>query len=174
VNEEAFVSRRLESQRDRSTFSCGVEPLDRYFREQATQDMKRRIANCFILVESSTGNLAGYYTLSASSLLLTDLPIEQSKRLPRYPIVPTVLLGRLAVAIAYQGRGLGEFLLADAVERAARADVAAFALVVDAKDDQARQFYLKYGFAELSTHERRLYVPIDSLAAMLQKIGNHQ
>jgi len=172
VIEAAFVSARLASHHDRSKFTCGVEPLDRYFRQQATQDIRRRIANCFVLVEASTGNVAGYHTLSASSLFLADLPEEQVKRLPRYPIVPTVLLGRLAVATAYQGRGLGEFILADAVDRAARADIGAFALVADPKDEQARRFYLKYGFTELPTLERRLYVPIDSILGTLRTLGN--
>lgn len=171
MSEAAFVSARLASHHDRSKFTCGVEPLDRYIRQQATQDMRRRIANCFVLVESSTGNVAGYHTLSATSLFLTDLPDEHLKRLPRYPIVPTVLLGRLAVAVAYQGRGLGEFILADAVDRAARADIGAFAIVVDPKDDQARRFYLKYGFAELPALERRLYVPIDSIVGALRTLG---
>jgi GNAT superfamily N-acetyltransferase len=170
VREAGFVSARLTSGHDRSKFSCGVEALDRYFRQQSTQDMKRRIANCFVLVDSSNGNIAAYYTLSATSVLLADMPDEQAKRLPRYPTVPSVLLGRLAVAADYQGRHLGESVLVDAVDRAARADIGAFAIVVDPKDDRARRFYLRYGFAELPTPERRLYVPIGSILDLLKKM----
>jgi len=168
VSEAAFVSARLASHHDRSKFTCGVEALDRYFKQQVTQDMRRRIANCFVLVESATGNVAGYYTLSATSLFLTDLPHELAKRLPRYPTLPTVLLGRLAVATVYQRQGLDEFVLADAIDRAARADIGAFAIAVDPKNDQARRFYMKYGFAELPAPEHRLYVPIDSILGSLQ------
>ena len=171
MSDAVYVSARLAPNHDRSKFTCGVEPLDRYFRHQATQDIRRRIANCFVLVENSTGIVAGYYTLSATSLFLTDLPNEQAKRLPRYPIVPTALVGRLAVASAYQGRRLGQFLLMDAVDRTARADIGAFAIVVDAKDDQARRFYAKYGFAELPGLERRLYVPIESILGLLRTLG---
>ena len=168
MSEAALVSARLTSHHDRSKFTCGVEALDRYFRQQVTQDIRRRIANCFVLIESGTGNVAGYYTLSSTSLFLADLPSELVKRLPRYPTVPTVLLGRLAVATAYQRQGIGEFVLADAVDRAARSDIGAFAIAVDPKNDKARRFYMKYGFAELPAPERRLYVPIDSVLGLLQ------
>lgn len=163
MSEPAFIIEALASKHDRSAFTCGTEPLDRYFRQQVTQDIRRRIASCFVMVENATGAVAGYYTISATSLFLTDLPEEQAKRLPRHPLVPAVLLGRLAVATTFQGRHLGASLVADAVDRAARADIAAFAIVVDPKDDSARRFYEKFGFSELPGDERRLCVPIESI-----------
>jgi hypothetical protein len=90
VNDPAFITEALASKHDRSSFTCGVEPLDRYLQQQATQDIRRRIASCFVMVEKATGAVAGYHTISATSLLLTDLPEAQAKRLPRHPLVPAV------------------------------------------------------------------------------------
>jgi GNAT superfamily N-acetyltransferase len=98
-------------------FRCGEASLDRYFQTQATQDIRRHVANCFVAVESEIGNVAAWYTMAAASLPLADLPVEETKRLPRYPIVPAVLIGRLAVDERFQGRGLGAALLADAAIR---------------------------------------------------------
>lgn len=163
MSQPDFLTEALAPQHDRSSFTCGVEPLDRYLRQHATQDIRRRIANCFVMIERTTGDIAGYYTLSGTSLLLTDLPQTMVKRLPRYPAVPAALLGRLAVATAFQNRHLGASLLADAALRASRADLAVFAVVTDPKDDNARRFYLKHGFMELPGAPLRLFAPVDSL-----------
>ncbi len=142
---------------DRSQFSCGVEPLDRYFREQVTQDIRRRATACFIAVETVTGRVAGYYTLSAGSVPLTDLPQDLAKKLPRYPSVPVARLGRLAVDQNFMGMKLGAALLWDAAARSARSELMANALLVNAKDDGAEAFYLHHGFVPLGT--RRLILP---------------
>ncbi len=162
MTDAPFVIGPLSSKHDRSSFTCGVGPLDQYFRRQASQDIRRRIAGCFVIVEAATGVIAGYYTLSATNLRLRELPDAMAGRLPRYPNIPAVLLGRLAVAVAYQGRGLGAVLLGDAVMRTATADIAAFAIVVDPKDDKARRFYQHYGFIELPRPERRMFIPIET------------
>ena len=86
------------------------------------------------------GRNAGYYTLASASILLADLPVATPKKLPRYPSVPAVRMGRLAVDRGFQGQGLGGALLADALERAARSEIAAFSLLVDAKDESAAAF----------------------------------
>lgn len=140
---------------DRSAFACGSEPLDRYFRERATQDMRRRMAYCFVAVDASDA-IAGFYTLAATSLVIDLLPPEQAKRLPRYPSVPAALLGRLAVSLDAHGRGLGGALVADALLRAGSTDLAAYAMVVDAKDDAAVRFYMHLGFTPLAEAPRRL------------------
>jgi len=163
VSQSAFFTEALVPDHDRSSFTCGVEPLDRYLQQQVTQDMRRRVAKCFVLTEQATGIVAGYYTLSGTSVFLADLPQAFAKRLPRYPSVPAALLGRLAIATAYRGRHLGAALLADAAERASRADLAVFAIVTDPKDDQARRFYMKHGFVEFTSVQPRLFVPIDSI-----------
>jgi predicted GNAT family N-acyltransferase len=123
-----------------------VDALDRYFREQAGQDVRRRATACFVAREIATNRIAGFYTLAAGGILLAQMPARLAKRLPRYPAVPVARLGRLAVALAYHGRKLGGALLWDAVERARRSEVAVYALVVDAKDEQAESFYLHHGF----------------------------
>jgi ribosomal protein S18 acetylase RimI-like enzyme len=150
----------LSGDHDRTQFVSGSEALDRYFREQASQDIKRRIATCFVAVGGDAQDVAGYYTLAASSLALSGLQPEISKKLPRYPVVPAVVLGRLALARHYQGKGLGGILLADALKRSARAELGVFAMVVDAKDAAAQRFYEHHGFARLPGEGRRLCLPI--------------
>ncbi|MGO8673489.1 MAG: GNAT family N-acetyltransferase [Capsulimonadaceae bacterium] len=140
---------------NRLGFTCGVEPLDRYFREQVTQDIRRRATACFVAIDEDNGHVAGYYTLAAGAVALTDLPEQLSKKLPRYPSVPVARLGRLAVDEAYRGQKLGAALLWDAAARAARSELMAYALLVDAKDDRAEAFYLHHGFTLLS---RRLLI----------------
>jgi len=125
----------------RDGFSRGTPALDHYLARQASQDMRRRVSACYIATEVSSGKVAGYYTLAAGSVPLTDLPEALSKKLPRYPSVPVARVGRLAVDQAFHGKKLGGALLADAANRAARSEVAIFALVVDAKDDTPAAFY---------------------------------
>src|ERR1022692_3625763 len=150
----------LSATHDRTLFRCGEELLDRYFQTQATQDIRRRVANCFVAIEAAAGAIAAYYTLSAASIPVVDLPPEEAKRLPRYPTVPAVRIGRLAVDQRFQGRGLGAALLADAATRTLKADAAAFTLLVDAKNDQAVAFYRRFGFRLLASQPRTLFLPV--------------
>jgi len=145
---------------DRSTFSCGAAPLDRYLRETATQDTKRLMASCFVLVEKATNTLAGYYTLSAMSVPASDMPAEILKRLPCYPILPAALVGRLAVNQRFQRRGLASALLADAAKRVLNGDTKAFALIVDAKDENAVAFYQRQGFRPFASRPMSLFLPL--------------
>ena len=117
---EGFRVEVLGSAHVRSGFSCGSEPLDRYFREQVTQDVRRRVTACFVAVEESSSKIAGYYTLAAAGVPLPDTPASQAKRLPRYPSVPVARMGRLAVDQAYRGRKLGSHLLWDAISTRVR------------------------------------------------------
>ncbi len=123
--------------------------------------MRRRSATCFVAREIATGRIAGYYTLSAAGVLLAALPASLGHRLPRYPSVPVARLGRLAVAAAYHGLGLGAALLWDAIDRAARSEVAVYALLVDAKDETAEAFYRQYGFVALPETPRTLVLPLE-------------
>jgi GNAT superfamily N-acetyltransferase len=151
----------LDAAHDRSVFSSGTPQLDRYLREQVTQDIRRRVAACFVAL-TDTQLIAGYYTLASASLLLVDLPAQTAKKLPRYPTVPAVRLGRLAVDQAYKGQGLGGALLADALDRAARSEIAAYAMLVDAKDAAACAFYLHHGFIALPDSPVTLFLPFAS------------
>ena len=139
--------------------SCGVEPLDRYFKTQVGQDIKRRVTACFTALDGS-GRVAGYYTLASASIFLTDLAENLAKKLPRYPNVPAVRMGRLAVDRIYRGKGLGSALLADALRRAAIAEIAAYAFVVDAKDETAAEFYAHHGFRATAENPLFLYLPL--------------
>jgi ribosomal protein S18 acetylase RimI-like enzyme len=161
----SFRIEPLSAAHDRAGFHCGEEALDRYFQTQATQDIRRRIANCFVAVETGTSlvdakQVAAFYAMSAASIPFVDLPPEETKRLPRYPTLPAVRIGRLAVDERFQGRGLGAALLADAAQRAMHASAAAFMLLVDAKNDRAVAFYRRYGFRSLTSRPRTLYLPL--------------
>ena len=162
-----FRLEALASSHDRSTFASGEARLDRYFQTQATQDIRRRIANCFVAVEIVTGQVAAYYTIASASVPTPDLPPDEAKRLPRYPTMPAVRIGRLAVDLRYQGFGLGKALLADAALKAMTAAPASFALLVDAKDDQAMKFYKHHGFRQLGGLPRVLFLPLATAEKIL-------
>lgn len=157
----------LDPATDRAKFTCGIEPLDRYFRTQVSQDIKRRVSACFV-ANDSMGQIAGYYTLASASVLLQDLPEALAKKLPRYPSVPAVRMGRLAVSETFKGKGLGAALLADALRRAATAEIAAYALVVDAKDELAVGFYVHHGFIQLLEQPLCLFLPLATVKSLLE------
>ena len=154
----------LDPDLDRGAFASGVETLDRYFRERVTQDVRRRVASCFVALDRE-GGVSGFYTLSAASVLLADLPAAVATRLPRYPTVPAVRLGRLAVARTRHGQGLGAALLADALARSLASEIAAFALIVDAKDDMASAFYRHHGFLPFADAPGTLFLPLATARA---------
>ena len=156
----------LRDGHDRTEFTCGVDALDRYLRMQAGQDVRKRVATCFVLVADGDPIPRGYYTLAATTIGLTDLPPAQARRLPRYPLVPATSMGRLAVALVHRGQRLGERLLLDALSRALRSEIATFAFVVDAKDGIAAAFYARYGFLPLTRDRRRLFVPMAEVAKL--------
>ena len=164
-----FLIEPLSDTHDRGAFASGVEALDRYFSSQVTQDVRRRIAACFVAVERETKTVAGYYTIAASSLPLTAIAAATANKLPRYPLVPALRIGRLAVANERKGKdkGLGAGLLIDAIARALRADLMAFAVVVDAKDDAAVAFYKHHGFTTFDGAAMKLYLPLASAAKAL-------
>ena len=159
MNRAPFQLAPLDAAHDRAAFLSDSEPLNRYLREQVTLDIRRRVTACFVALAGGQ-RIAGYYTLSSASLLLADLPAGTGKKLPRYPTVPAVRMGRLAVDRAFKGKGLGGALLADALDRAARAEIAAFALIVDAKDEEAGAFYRHHGFISLPDSPLTLFLPL--------------
>ena len=161
-----FTTVALGPEHDRSAFRSGSDALDRYFKERVSQDVRRRMAGCFVAVDEGE-RIAGFYTLAAASVALDALPEGMAKGLPGYPAVPAMLIGRLAVAIEHQGKGLGSALIADAAVRTDRLGVRAFALMVDAKDARAQAFYEATGFVLLPGEQRRLCGP---LATVLQAL----
>lgn len=160
---ERLAIEKLTTSHKRESFRCGVASLDRYLHELAGQDVRRRLANCFVAVDQASGVIAGYYTFSAASLPVADLPTEFAKRLAHYPFAPAALVGRLAVDLRYRGEGVGTMLLLDAADRAIDSAPAVLALVVDAKDDAAASFYRHFEFLPLLSKPMTLFLPISSL-----------
>jgi GNAT superfamily N-acetyltransferase len=148
----------------RKFFTCGEKALEEYLKTRARKEMDQRIAVVYVLLDAVKARIAGYYTLSSLSV---DLPKETRKGLAKYPAYPATLIGRLAVDEDYQGQGLGGRILFDALGRALAGSraVASYAVIVDAKNEQARAFYLHYGFLPLSTESggRRLFLPMGTV-----------
>lgn len=156
-------------QHDRSSFTCGVASLDDYIKTRASQELKKRVSTPYVLTDSPDSKVLGYYCLSSYSIAMTDLEASTSKKLPRYPLLPAVLLGRLAVDTGYQGRGYGEFLLLDAMKRCLELSdrLAAVAMLVDAISQGAASFYKDYGFIEFPDDRMKLYI----LMAEIEKLN---
>ena len=163
----SFLVEALNKKHDRTGFSCGVAALDRYLHTQASQDIAKHVAVCFLLTPEGR-TIAGYYTLSQYSVDLLELPTEFAERLPKYPEVPATLLGRLAVSENYRGPRLGEFLLLDALHRSWEQStrIASAAIVVDAKDESAQSFYEHFDFIRLRGTPDRLFLPMRTIGKL--------
>jgi ribosomal protein S18 acetylase RimI-like enzyme len=162
--ESELVIEPLNRNHNRGFFNCGVESLDRYLKHQANQDIKRRISRVFVAhVPQDKTKVLGYYTLSTLSIDLSVLPDKIAQKLPRHPI-PAALIGRLAVDISTQGKGIGKMLLSNAIKRTLSVsdDIAIYAMVVDAINEEAESFYKRYGFSRLAHSGSRLFLPLKS------------
>jgi hypothetical protein len=158
-----FVCEPLGNQHDRTQFDCGVSILNDYLAKYAKQDVKRKASAVFVLVNrAGPKRVIGFYTLCATSVLLSELPEELTKKLPRYPEIPAILVGRLARDIHFPG--VGGWLLSDAIARCVRvaSDIAASLIVVDSKGDAATRFYEKFGFLSLPKLDGRLFLPMQT------------
>ena len=150
---------------NRTAFSCESEALTRYFHCFATQDVKKGLAKCFVLIDQKQSAIIGFYTLSALSISLADLSPAQVKGVP-YPLIPAALLGRLAIDSRFARQGYGKFLIVDAIHKIKQTALAAALLVVDAKDDNALAFYRKLGFIEFRQSTgamRKLFYPLTKI-----------
>jgi ribosomal protein S18 acetylase RimI-like enzyme len=154
----------LARSHNRENFDCGETALNDYLHHQAMQDMRRGVSRVYVARERGSSKVFGYYTLSATSFSKKSLPESEAKRLPHYP-VPAALLGRLAVDRSCQGQRLGKYLLFDAFHRVLQVaeTLAVYALIVDAKNDEARAFYEHYGFLRFPETLSRLFIPIETL-----------
>ncbi len=161
----------LGKQHERGGFTCGQPELDDWFRKRAGQDERRNVARVFVAVDDELGPV-GFYSLGAFTLTFERLPDEIACKLPRYDAIPAALIGRLARDEKVRGRGIGELLLADAVRRILGASkaLAVFAIVVDAKDVRAVQFYAAFGFRVFPLQPSRLFLLASSAAAAIAKI----
>lgn len=161
-----FVSEVL-GPHGRGAFSSGNARIDRYFRETVSQDVKRSYAACYVLVERDTDKIAGFYTLSAHSVPLTEVGADLAKKLPRYPSVPAVLIGWMGRELAFRGAGIGTLLLYDAISRVAKSPVGAHAICADAIDEAAAAFYREHQFQALTSRPLSLFLPMKTSLALL-------
>ncbi|MGB7583772.1 MAG: GNAT family N-acetyltransferase [Terriglobales bacterium] len=162
---------------DRAAFSCGQESLDRYLKEHATQEIKKRVAAVYVLTPDGK-TIAGYYTLSQYAIEAGELPPELIRQLhlPRYDKLPATLLGRLARNKDFKGRGVGELLLMVALKMALEhsRNIASVAVVVDAIDEHARAFYRRYGFIDIPNRPNRLFMPMRTVGQIFPDVGTEE
>ena len=160
-----LVIKPLGKRHDRKNSDCGQASLGLYLHRYANQDIRRRVNRAFVASPpDEPQRVIGYYSLSAGSLAAADLPEKFRHRLPRYP-VPVALLGRLFVDKSYQGQGLGAVLIADALQRIVLASqvMAVYAVVVDALNESAAEFYRQFGFIPLPSQPLKLFLPMDTV-----------
>ncbi|MDP8052858.1 GNAT family N-acetyltransferase [Pasteurella atlantica] len=146
---------------NKKTFNSHSLALNHYFHKQASQDEKKNLSKCFVLINEE--RIIGYYTLSATSVGIHDIPKENIKKEIRYPNIPAVLLGRLAIDKNFLKQGYGKFLVADAIYKAKNTNLGVALLIVDAKDDEAITFYKKLGFIQFMDKEDKLFFPLTKL-----------
>jgi GNAT superfamily N-acetyltransferase len=160
----------LGKQHDRARFSSEQPDIDDWFRRRAGQDERRNVARVFVAADDELG-VIGFYSLSSYTLAMDHLPTDLARKLPRYDAIPAARIGRLARDERVRGRGVGELLLADAVRRilGAARSVAVYAIVVDAKDAQAAEFYRRFGFQPFPLQPRRLFLPTSTALAALDR-----
>lgn len=156
----------LDETIDRSLFQSNVEPLDTFFKQMANQQQKKGFNKTYVLidVDGDPARALGFYTLSTGSIGLNSLPPEITRKLPKHP-VPVAIIGRLAVDASKRNLGLGKFLLVDALARVKTISksIGIFAVVVDAKNEEAEKFYLKFGFQSFLDIPRKLWINIQAI-----------
>lgn len=146
---------KYERKYKRDKFDCGKEPLNNYIQRNATKDVKNGTCTCFI-IKNDKEEVIGYYTLSTESIPLEDAPPEFRKKI-KYQYIPVILLGRLAIDKNHFGKGFGKLLLVNSLKRSldvATNHVGAVAVIVDPIDEEAQEYYLKYGFTLLQDSGR--------------------
>jgi GNAT superfamily N-acetyltransferase len=161
----SYLTEPLDAKHKRDAFLCGKDLLDNYFRTQVKQDVKRKLAACFVLVDNESEGISGYYTLSSNSISNDFIPESFKKNLPKtYLFIPAILLGRLAVDKSFQGKGFGKLLLIDSLKRCwnLSKSIGAFAVIVDPLDDEAEKFYAKYGFIKLPD-SGKMFLPMKTI-----------
>ncbi|MFZ4076637.1 MAG: GNAT family N-acetyltransferase [Legionellaceae bacterium] len=158
----------LDKKHTKNLFSCGAEALDQYLKIQASQDNKKNVAITYVLTEQDAAHVLGFYTISSIGIFSGELPVELAKRLPRYPVLPGILLGRLAVDKKMKGNKLGAFLLMDALKRSLTVShqIGIVAVIVHAKDAIAVNFYKHFGFIPFPAHDHRLFLPIGTIKGL--------
>ena len=160
---------QLDKKHNKNLFSCGTEALDQYLKIQASQDSKKNVAITYVLTQQDSDDVLGFYTISSIGIFPGELPADLAKKLPRYPVLPGILLGRLAVDENMKGNKIGAFLLMDALKRslAVSHQIGIVAIIVDAKDAIAVSFYKHFGFIPFPAKNHRLFLPIGTIKGLL-------
>ena len=160
------VTEKLGTCHNRHGFSCGEPLLDLYLKQYAAQDQKRRVAAVFVLAGAQV-RIKGYYSLSQANIAVGDIPEPLARKMPRHSFLPATLLGRLAVDQAYQGQGIGETLLMDALYRSylLSAEAGSIAVLVDALNEAGVRFYERYGFISLKGM-KKLFLPMKTIGKL--------
>lgn len=164
-----YSTEQLDKARhDRSGFTCGVEDLDQYLKRYANQDLKRGVSTPYVLTKGDEPDIIGYYTLSNYLVDVEIFPADVGDGLP-YAQIPATLLGRLAVDQGHQGNRLGQTLLFNALKRSYEVaeDIASFSVVVDATNEEAREFYLHHGFQTFPEKESKLYLSVKTIEEII-------
>jgi GNAT superfamily N-acetyltransferase len=166
-----WVVEKLSSDHDREAFDCGKELLYKFLKRLAIQYRKKSLGQTYV-VATPDKRVIGYYTISTSRVNLDYVPDDLRRHYPQIPI-PVVLLGRLAVDKAFQGQGVGKTLMVKALRQAGEVaeTVGVAAVEVHALDDEARDFYLKYGFTSLADDRHHLYLPIRTIMRLMEQDG---
>lgn len=165
ASQPKYIITRLDSNHDKQEFSSGSIYLDNYLKTQASQDAKKNVSVTHALTQSNSKQIIGYYTISSIGIDAGELPKETIKKLPKYPILPGILLGRLAVDKKNHGNKIGSFLLIDALKRSISISnqIGITAVIVDAKDNKASDFYKHFGFIEFPENKYKLFLPIGTI-----------
>lgn len=161
-----FSIEPLAKHHDLNSFQCENKQLDRYLKRTASQDRTRNIAIPYVIIDRESSRTIGYYTLSMTSIDLGELPNAIAKKLPKYPLIGVTLIGRLAVDKNSRGMGWGKLLLMDALYKSLQASkqVASFAVVVDAIDEQAVKFYQRFDFQVFPEQPFKLFRTMKNIA----------
>lgn len=160
-----FEFHPIDKKFDKASFDCGSLELNAFLQTRARQNQLQGFNRTFVAVleNDEAKKIVGFYSLGMGEINLSSLPDDLIKKLPKHP-VPVARMGRLAVDLSFQGQGLGKLLLVDAMKRVQSASgaIGVYALLVDAKDETAKGFYLKYGFIPLSDQSMTLFLPLSS------------
>lgn len=160
-----FIIEPLHKSHKRDEFDCGESSLNEFLKNYARQNDSKGLGKTFVAVFAGENQVCGFYTLSSGSVSFENF----NANLPRYPI-PTVHLGRLAVDKTAQGNNLGGLLLFDAFRRSIKIadELGIYAIEVKALNENAKKFYLKYGFTELKDDELHLYLPMKLIRKLIE------
>lgn len=170
MHERYIIELLDKKQHDIVGFGCGVKELNIYLFERAGQEVKKKVTVVYVIREKDSKRVIGYYTLSAYAIELSNLPVEVTKKLPKYPALPASLIGRFAVDKKSQGKKIGGHLLIDALLRSYKLsrEIGSIAVVVEAKDEKSRSFFERYGFKQFRKYPFKLFLPMSTIMKMIK------